>query len=176
MGGLIKINKSKLVAVSAILSTAAILLGYIEFMLPIVPPIAGIKLGLGNIVVLLAIKLFANKTVPFCIMLSKVIVCAMLFAGFGGLPYSLAGGILSFFAMLLLQKYDGISAAGISAVGGAIHMAAQLVVAVFMTSTVSILNLLPVLISVGTVTGFINGIIVNLIEGNINKYLCAQNL
>lgn len=204
---MIKINKSKTAAVSAILSTAAILLGYVEFMIPVVPPIAGIKLGLGNIAVLLAIRLFnetqnksnhtplsdgfsrrgidncafikrslKNKSVPFMIMLTKVLVCAMLFSGFGGLPYSLAGGIFSFAAMAVLCRFDELSAAGISAVGGAFHMAAQLIVAAIMTSTVSVMLLLPILIAAGTVTGFINGIIVNLIERNAGKYLrkCAD--
>ncbi len=168
---MIKINKSKTAAVSAILSTAAILLGYVEFMIPIVPPIAGIKLGLGNIVVLFAIRSFKNKSVPFCIMLTKVMVCALLFAGFGGLPYSLTGGVCSFAAMLLLCNYDRISAVGISAAGGAVHMAAQLVVAAIMTSTASVMSLLPILLAAGTITGFINGIIVNLVERNVGKYL-----
>lgn len=168
---MIKINKSKTAAVSAILSTAAILLGYVEFMIPVVPPIAGIKLGLGNIAVLFAIRLFKNKSVPFCIMLTKVLVCAMLFSGFGGLPYSLTGGICSFAAMVLLCRFDKLSSAGISAAAGAVHMAAQLIAAAIITSTVSVMSLLPILIVAGTVTGFINGIIVNMIERNAGKYL-----
>lgn len=153
------------------MSTTAILLGYVEYMIPVVPPIAGIKLGLGNIVVLLAIRIFENKRVPFCIMLTKVLVCALLFAGLSGLPYSLAGGVSSFAVMLLLCRCERLSAAGVSAAGGAVHMAAQLVVAALITSTVSVMSLLPVLIAVGTATGFINGIIVNLTEQRIEKYM-----
>lgn len=164
------IKKTRELTLSALLAAAAILLGYIESLIPIVPPIAGIKLGLGNIAVLLAMRIFKSSGVSVGIMLSKTIVCAVLFAGVGGLPYSLAGGIASVAVMLPLCRCKRISAAGVSAAGGAAHIAAQTVVAVLMTSTASVISLLPMLMAVGTVTGFINGIIVNLLERRLSRY------
>lgn len=172
---MMNINKSKELTLSALLASTAILLGYVEFLIPIVPPIAGIKLGLGNIAVLLAVRIFESRGVAVGIMLIKTIVCAILFAGAGGLPYSLAGGVVSVTVMLLLCRCKRISAAGISAAGGASHIAAQVVVAVLMTSVVSVMSLLPILLSVGTITGFINGIIVNLIERHTSRYFARYH-
>lgn len=163
------INKSRELTLSALFAAAAILLGYVESLIPIVPPIAGIKLGLGNIAVLLAMRIFKSRGVAVGIMLTKAIVCAILFAGVGGLPYSLAGGAVSVAVMLPLCRCTRISAAGISAAGGTAHMAAQTAVAVVMTSTASVISLLPILMAAGTVTGFVNGIIVNLLKRRLSR-------
>lgn len=172
---MIAIDKSKNVAMSALLATFAVLLGYVEFLIPVVPPVAGVKLGLGNIAVLLAMRMIKMKKTAVGIMLTKVIMCAVLFSGIGGLPYSLAGGVVSLAAMTPLCSIDELSSVGISAVGGAMHMAAQLVVASIVTSTLSVMSLLPLLLAVGTVTGMLNGIIVNLIEKNIGNYLLRKS-
>lgn len=168
---MIAIDRSKNIAMSALLSAAAILLGYVEFLIPIVPPVAGMKLGLGNIVILLALRIIKDKRAAIFIMLAKVFICALLFSGIGGLPYSLAGGLLSLAVMSPLSLNHKLSAAGVSSIGGAAHMIAQLAVAALITETASVLLLLPVLLAVGTVTGMINGVIVNLIEKNIKAYL-----
>lgn len=154
-------NKSKNVATAGLLAAAAILLGYVEHLLPVVPPITGIKLGLGNIAVLLALRMLPSPKIALGIMLTKVTVCALLFSGISALPYSLAGGAVSWAIMALLCQYQRLSAAGVSAAGGAAHMVAQVAVAALITSTAEVMILLPLLTAIGTATGFLNGIIVN---------------
>lgn len=156
-------DKSKNIAIAGLLSTVAILLGYVEYLIPVVPTVTGIKLGLGNIAVLLALRILRSNKIAFGIMLTKVTVCAVLFSGVSSLPYSLAGGMLSLTVMAVLCQVAGLSSAGVSAAGGAAHMVAQIAVAAFVTSTAGVITLLPLLMTVGTLTGLLNGIIVNMI-------------
>jgi heptaprenyl diphosphate synthase len=94
--------KTKNLTQLALLGAIAIVFGYIESLFPIPLPIPGIKLGLGNIAVLVAIYIFNNKSAWF-IMLIKVIVTSLLFATPLTLIYSLAGGILSLVIMIIMK-------------------------------------------------------------------------
>ncbi|MBQ1397883.1 MAG: Gx transporter family protein, partial [Clostridia bacterium] len=60
--------------------------------------------------------------------------------------------------------------------GGAAHMAAQVAVASLVTGTPEVLWLLPLLLAVGTATGFLNGIIVNLASRSLKSYLTARRV
>lgn len=163
-----KNNVTKDITFSAILASTAILLGYIESLIPVFPPIAGIKLGLGNIVVLMALLQMKSPVYPIGIMLTKVIICAVLFGGLGSMPYSLAGGIISLVIMTVTSRTSCFSAAGISTLGGASHMIAQVCVASAVTASVDVLRIMPILLAVGAVTGFVNGIIVNILQKRLN--------
>ena len=64
--------KTVMIASAALLASLAILLGYVEYLIPVVPPVAGIKLGLGNIAVLAALVLLRSDRMAVFIMLTKV--------------------------------------------------------------------------------------------------------
>ncbi|MBQ9903047.1 MAG: Gx transporter family protein [Clostridia bacterium] len=147
-----------------------------EYLIPVVPPIAGIKLGLGNIAVLAAMVLLDSDSLAAGIMLTKVTMTALLFSGFGGFAYSLAGGVASLAVMMAVRRCGYFSAAGVSCAGGAAHMAAQAAVAAGLTSTPEVLYLLPLLTAVGTATGILNGIIVNLSARRLKKYIASQGI
>ena len=147
-----------------------------EYLIPVVPPIAGIKLGLGNIAVLTALILLGSDSLAAGIMVTKVTLTGLLFSGIGGFAYSVAGGIASLAVMCLLRRCGRFSAAGISCAGGAAHMAAQVAVACIITGTPEVMILTPLLTAVGTVTGFLNGIVVNLATGSLKRYFASQNI
>lgn len=159
-------TKSFRVALMALMAATAVLLGYIEHLIPVVPPIAGIKLGLSNIAVLLTLQITDSPRAALSVNLTRVLLCAALFAGMGTLPYSMAGGLTAWAVMCLLRHDTDFSAAGLSAAGGAAHMAAQVAVATAVTSTAQIGFLLPPLMAVGTLTGLLNGMLVNWIKHN----------
>lgn len=182
---------TKKMTVAALFAGVAVLLGYVECLLPVVPPIAGIKLGLGNIAVLLAMRMCGSESMAAGVMLTKILVSATLFSGIGGLPYSLAGGVTSFLAMAVLcrtadtgtgpqtvednmTKKGRLSAAGISAAGGTMHMVAQTAVAAWMTSTQEVLLLLPFLMALGALTGLLNGVIVNMMERRMGRLVSKR--
>ncbi len=170
-GGWTTESRTNKLTAAALLAALAILLGYVEYLVPVITPVAGIKLGLGNIAVLAALVLLNSDTMAAFIMITKVVMTAMLFSGIGGFAYSIAGGVVSLLVMITARRCRHLSAAGISCAGGAAHMAAQIAVASFITSTPEVFLLFPLLIAVGTATGFLNGAIVNLASGSIKKYL-----
>ena len=56
--------RTKKLALSAILAAMAMILSYIEALFPLPVPIPGIKLGLANLVILIAI--YKNLTITIC--------------------------------------------------------------------------------------------------------------
>ena len=67
-----------------IFAALAILMGYVEAVIPIPVPVPGIKLGLSNIVVLLCMYVMGRKE-AFFISVVRVLISALLFKGFVGL-------------------------------------------------------------------------------------------
>lgn len=164
------------VALLGLLTAAALLLGWVESLLPIFAAVPGVKLGLANAAVLFAMYILGNKE-AFAVSMAKVLLSALLFGGMSTLMYSAAGALLSFSAMLLAKRCKAVGCVGVSAAGGAAHIAAQLVVAIFLSATPQIWRLSGALLLSGTLSGAVIGIIcavalkrlekINLKKGNI---------
>lgn len=147
--------KTKKLTQIALLSSLAVICGYIESLIPIIVSVPGIKLGISNVVILFALFRL-DKSSAFFIMLVKVAVSSVLFTGFGVLMYSLSGGILSFLAMCVLKKLR-FSAITISMLGAVFHNIGQLFAASFMLKSFSVFYYLPVLLTSGLLLGLITG-------------------
>ena len=146
------------VAYYGIFAALAILMGYVESAIPMPVPIPGFKLGLSNIVVLLCMYVMGVKE-GFYISIVRVIISALLFRGFVGLWYSMAGAVLSYAVMAFLIRFKSVSAIGISVAGGVAHNIGQIIVAVIILGRGVVIYLVPVLMISGVVTGIIIGII-----------------
>lgn len=149
-------EKTKKLTLTALLTAAALILGWLEHAVPIVASIPAIKLGISNIAIVFALYGIGTGYAA-SVMLCKVILSALLFGGFSGFAYSAAGGLLSFAVMALACRIKWLSPIGVSAAGGAAHITAQVFVAVLFTSTHQIVWLLAPLLAVGTVTGALTG-------------------
>ena len=66
------------VATYGVLAAVALVCGYVESLVPLPVPVPGIKLGLGNVVVLYALVAFGPRP-ALAIMLAKVCASALLF-------------------------------------------------------------------------------------------------
>lgn len=155
-------RKSKKIATAALLSALALIFGYIEFLIPISIAVPGVKLGIANIVVIIALyKLGWQWTLPVNIV--RVLLSALLFGSVFSALYSLGGAVLSFVIMALLQKSDKFSIAGVSMAGGVAHNIGQLIVACFAMQTGNVLYYYPVLLISGLATGIIIGIIASMV-------------
>ena len=95
---------TKKIAYCGLLTTVALLLSYVERMLAIPMLVPGMKLGLANVVVLIALYLFDSKT-AFCISILRILMSGILFTGFASFFYSAAGALLSFFVMSFLKNH-----------------------------------------------------------------------
>ena len=146
------------VAMTAIMVALAMIFSYVEALIPINFGIPGIKLGLANLVVVVALYTL-NWPLAALIALVRIILSGLLFGNLASLVYSLAGGFLSFVVMALLKKIKGFSVIGVSIAGGVCHNIGQIVAAWFMLGSFKIVYYLPVLIISGAVTGVIIGIL-----------------
>lgn len=136
----------------------AILMGYVEFMIPVPVPIPGVKLGLANVIVLIMLYFMDAKS-AFFVSLIRVLLSGLLFAGFAGMLYSLSGALCSFAVMALLKKTGKCSIIGVSVAGGIFHNVGQIVVAALVVENVRMAYYLPFLLVSGVVTGILIGIV-----------------
>ena len=136
----------------------ALLLSYIELLLPISAGIPGIKPGLANLVVLVALYLLPTEE-AFLISMLRILLAGMLSGNLISLLFSLSGGICSFFVMLFCYRSNRFSPAGVSLAGGTAHNVAQIAAASVILNTPSLFYYLPLLLLAGIVTGLCNGMI-----------------
>jgi heptaprenyl diphosphate synthase len=146
------------VASYGVMTALCLVLGYLEVLFPLPVAVPGVKLGLGNLVVLFALVAYGRKP-AFVLMLFKVGSSAVLFGNPAVFPFSLAGGILSYAVMALALGGDRFSPLGASVLGGIAHNLGQLcMVALLLGPAIALANL-PVLIVAGVITGTAIGLI-----------------
>lgn len=151
-------GKAKQVSLCAIFIALALALSYTERFIPLqlVIPLPGIKLGLANIVTLVALALFKNRY-TFAIVAIRCILGAVFGGGITGLIFSLSGGLLALCVMAAVRKVGVFSLYGISILGAAAHNAGQILAAMAVMESVYIGGYLPYLLLVSIVTGLLTG-------------------
>lgn len=132
----------------------AMIFGYVEAILPISIGIPGVKLGLANLVVVFALYRL-RPLEAFWINVVRIILVSFMFGNLSMMIYSLAGGVLSFAVMALLKKSRKFSIYGVSVAGGVFHNVGQLIVAMLVLETASLVYYGPVLLISGLVTGLL---------------------
>lgn len=138
-----------------ILTAVALVLGYVEYLIPIAA-IPGVKLGLSNTVLLYALFLMDAPSAA-ALMLLKVGLSGLLFGGPTAMLYSLAGGLLSLGAMLLMRRARGVGVVGVSVLGAAAHNIGQTLVACAVVGVRAALAYLPVLLLAAAAAGVLTG-------------------
>ena len=151
-------QKNQKIALLGITVSVAIVLSYIEAMIPAFFTIPGVKVGLANIAIVFV--LYKLDLVSASIVSAvRLLTVFLLFGGLVPLLYSIAGAVLSLIVMYTLKKFTPFSELGVSVAGGVAHNIAQIIVAIFMFSTESLIYYLPVLVLSGTVCGILIGIV-----------------
>lgn len=159
---------SKKVAFYGVFAALAILMGYVESLFPPPVPVQGVKLGLANVIVLIALYFMGAKA-ALGINVIRVVISALLFSGFSGFLYSIAGAGVSFIIMVLAKKIKSSGIIGVSVLGGVAHNIAQIGVAAAVLNTPGLFYYLPVLIISGVVMGVITGIVARYCLTHIEK-------
>ena len=146
----------------AMLTALALIFSYIEFLVPISIGLPGIKLGIANIVIVVAIYKLGG-TYGFVINIARILLSALLFGNMFSAIYALCGGLVSLAIMLLLKKTNLFSVVGVSMAGGVFHNVGQILMAIILVGSGKVLYYFPVLLLAGMATGIINGFIDTLI-------------
>ena len=153
--------KSSKVAQYGLITALALVLSYLESLLPPLG-VPGVKLGLPNLAIVFALYRLGFRD-ACVISLVRVVLVALLFGNGAALAYSIAGAVLSLVLMGLLWKTGKFSSVGVSVAGGVAHNAGQILVAMAMLETVRLAWYLPVLWVSGTVAGVLIGIVAGLL-------------
>lgn len=148
----------------------AVILGYVEYLIPFDFGIYGFKLGLSNISTVILLYIVGAKSTVAVLFLRIFIVNIIFGTGFS-MIFSLIAGTGSFLVMFLLKKFLKSNIIFTSAIGGIVHNVIQIFVACFLVETVYVLYLLPMLILLGLFTGIVIGFVSKVIYKKINTYI-----
>ncbi len=149
-------KETKRFVLLAMLTAVAMILSYVESLLPSVG-IPGVKMGLANIAVIFALFRFGWKEAA-ALSLVRVVLVSLLFGSVGAMLYSLAGAVLSLAVMALLRRIDRFSTVGVSVAGGVAHNAGQILMAMLILQTKQLFGYLPVLAVSGIAGGVLTGL------------------
>lgn len=135
----------------------ALIFSYIETLIPFQIGIPGVKLGLANIVIVIALyRMPAGEVVTLSIV--RVLLAGILFGNLMSILYSLAGGLLSLAVMWGLKHVKAVSILGVSIAGGVFHNIGQLLAAAVVVETYGVFSYVPVLLISGLITGIVIGL------------------
>ena len=149
-------TKNRRIAMAALLAALALIFSYVEAMIPSPVAIPGVKLGVANLVILIALYQLDFKY-ALAINLVRIVISGLLFSGVFGILYSLTGGMLSLMVMWFLKKTDLFSIVGVSMAGGVAHNIGQILVASAVVSDLKMFAYLPILMFSGIISGVLIG-------------------
>ena len=128
--------KSK-VAYFGVFTALALIFSYVETLIPINFGIPGVKLGLANLIIVIALYKMRLREV-YLLSIVRVLLSGFIFGNYFSIIYSLAGGLLSLTVMAVFKRKDGFSIMGISIAGGVFHNVGQLIVAMLVVDRKSV--------------------------------------
>lgn len=151
--------KTKKLALLAILTAIALTIFIIEAQIPPLVPIAGVKLGLANVVTLFTLVTLGRKE-AFTVMALRVLLGSIFAGSVTSFMYSAAGALVCF-AFMAIAAYvlkDGMLWF-ISVIGAVGHNIGQIAMAVILTKTIQVAWYLPILMISAVITGAFTGLV-----------------
>ena len=159
-------KNTKKLTIYGLLIALALVLSYVESLVPAFFAIPGMKLGLTNIVVVVALYKMDSKS-AVAINIVRIILVSALFGNAATLAYSIGGGVLSLIVMIVIKRTGKFSIMAVSACGGIAHNLGQILVAMALLYTAEIGYYMIVL----WFTGIITGLIIGEVSGMVVKRL-----
>ena len=146
------------VAYFGVFTALALIFSYIETLVPISFGIPGVKLGLANLIIVIALYKIPLREV-YVLSIVRVLLSGVLFGNYFSIAYSLAGGL---------------SVIGISIAGGVCHNIGQLVVAMIVVETFAMSYYMPMLLVAGLITGFLIGVVADQVLRRISDIMFLE--
>lgn len=163
-----KKSKATRVAYTGMLVALAFVLSYVEALIPISLGVPGVKMGLANLVVMVALyTLGAGQA--FVLSMVRIVLVGFTFGSMASMMYSLAGGLLSFVVMAISKRLDLFSQKGVSILGGVFHNIGQILMAMAVVENGKLIYYLPVLLISGVLAGIAIGIVASMITKRVQK-------
>lgn len=148
----------KNVAFLGVFLSLALIFSYVESLIPFAFGVPGMKLGLANSLVITLIYIRSKKE-AFLINLGRILLSGLLFGNPFSIAYSLAGGVLSFIGMVFLKEKVKLNIISVSIAGAILHNLGQILVAMAVLKTASLMYYMSLLLISGFITGALMGLI-----------------
>ncbi|MBU0997017.1 MAG: Gx transporter family protein [Firmicutes bacterium] len=170
-------NLKKIVFLGIMIS-ASVVLSIVESMISVTLfIIPGVKLGLANIVTLIILYIFGKKE-AFIVVVIRILVVALVspVSTFISFSLSISGGMLAIIAMILLKNIKSLSIMSVSVVGALMHMVGQIIAAIFILETPTLIYYLPYMILLSIPTGIFTGYVGKKLIDLFNNHLSVPQL
>ena len=161
---------SRLTALYGMMIALAVLFSYVEMLIPLNLGIPGVKLGLANLVTIVAFYTIGVKE-AVAITLVRIVLVGITFSNLFSMLYSLAGGELSLILMILCRKRDWYGQTGVSIVGGVGHNVGQLIVAAIVVENTAVFYYFPYLLVAGIIAGMLIGILGGIVVNRLSRFI-----
>lgn len=158
---------NRLTAICGVFIALALVLSYFESFIPVYNAVPGIKLGLANIVTIIALYKLGIRA-AIIISIGRILLSGILFGNPMVIIYSLAGAALSILTMCAMRTIKFFSVSGVSICGAISHNLGQLVVAAIVLENTNILYYMCVLAISGSIAGLLIGILAAYIMKSIH--------
>ena len=158
--------QAKKIAAMGLLVALAVVLSWVEQLVPLSVQVPGVKLGLANLAVIFALYRLGARA-AWTVSLLRVALVSLTFGNAYSLWYSLAGAVLSLLVMGLLRKTGKFSLLGVSVAGAVSHNLGQIAVAAAVLGAASMAYYLPVLLVSGTAAGVCVGAVAAILVRRI---------
>lgn len=145
----------------------ALILSYVESLIPFYFGVPGMKLGLPNLAVVLLLYLYGPRE-ALGVSVMRIVLSGFMFGNAFSIFYSLAGGLLSFLVMYLLKRSGKMKMVAVSAAGGITHNIGQLIIACILVKNYNVMFYMPVLLIAGVITGTLIGIAASAVHARIS--------
>lgn len=151
-------KKTRKLTLCAVMVSLALALSWFERFIPLqmVVPLPGIKLGLANIVTLVALYLLGGRS-AYAILAVRCLMGSIFAGSVTSFVFSITGGTLAMIAMMAAMRAPFLSVYGVSILGAAAHNIGQIIASMAVMQSVYIGAYLPYLLIVAIFTGFATG-------------------
>lgn len=149
----------------SLLTAMALIIFVIELRIPNLLPIPGVKLGLANIITVYAVYRFNARETAMLVFV-RILLGSIFSGNVSSLIYSAAGAVCCLCGMLLIrrivpQRYVWLS----SVLGAVLHNTGQIIAAVAVMRTFSVIAYYPILLVTGSIAGLFTGMCAQLTLG-----------
>ena len=150
---------------TSLLAACALVLSYLETMIPLPVALPGVKLGLANVAVIAALYAIDARC-ALGVAAVKVAASGFLFGSPMMLAYSFGGMTCAFLGMLALYRIPGVGCVPVSMASAILHNAGQLAVAACFLGTPAVFLSLPPLALCACATGALTGAVAQVVVGD----------
>jgi len=153
--------KTRKLVFLAVMAAVAVALSIVESVIStFIFIIPGVKLGLANIITLVIMYYYSDR-VAFLVVVIRIFLAGLLYTGLFEPAFwmSLAGGLLAFLAMFILKRVKIFSIMSVSVFGALMHMVGQILAAIVVLDTETLLYYLPYMMVIAVPTGIFTALV-----------------